>query len=495
MGDVYLEAFRAVFQPQVFIYLLIGTTVGLIIGILPGLGGTVGMSILLPFVFGLEPTAGIALLIGMAAVVHTSDTFPSVLLGVPGSAGSQATIMDGFPLAKQGRAGEALGAAFTASLLGGLIGAFVLGSVIFIARPLILAFGSPELFMMSLLGLGTVALVSSGGVAKGFAAGLFGMLLGTIGGAPAVAEYRFTFDMLYLFSGIPLAVLALGLFAIPEMVDLLVKGTTIAASTELSGSKLRGFRATIVNLRIVVMNSTVGVIMGMIPGVGGSVVDWIAYGATSSVVRDNSQFGKGDIRGVIGPESANNAKEGGALIPTLLFGIPGSGTGAILLGGLLLMGIQAGPNMAGRNLDVTLSIVWTLAIANAVGALACFAVSPWMARISSVPVKRLVPVLLVVMIAAAYQSSRSWGDVFLLGVIGLLGWALKYAGWPRAPILIGFVLSLASERYLHLSRSRYGWEWLQRPGVIVIAVVTCLLFVYSGIRSFKEGRSRASSQV
>lgn len=493
MGDVYLEAFRAVFQPQVFIYLLIGTTVGLIIGILPGLGGTVGMSILLPFVFGLEPTAGIALLIGMAAVVHTSDTFPSVLFGVPGSAGSQATIMDGFPLAKQGRAGEALGAAFTASLLGGLIGAFVLGSVIFIARPLILAFGSPELFMLSLLGLATVALVSGGGVAKGAAAGLFGMLLGTIGGAPAVAEYRFTFDMLYLFSGIPLAVLALGLFAIPEMVDLLVKGTTIAASTELSGGKLRGFRATIVNWRIVAMSSTVGVIMGMIPGVGGSVVDWITYGATSSVVRDNSQFGKGDIRGVIGPESANNAKEGGALIPTLLFGIPGSGTGAILLGGLLLMGIQAGPNMAGRNLDVTLSIVWTLAIANAVGALACFAVSPWMARISSVPVKRLVPVLLVVMIAAAYQSSRSWGDVFLLGVIGLLGWALKYAGWPRPPILIGFVLSLASERYLHLSRSRYGWEWLQRPGVIVIAVVICLLLVYSGIRSFKEGRSRASS--
>src|SRR5690625_4706771 len=208
------------------------------------------MAIVLPFVFGMDPFTGMALLIGMTAVIHTADTFPSVLLGIPGSAGSQATIMDGFPLAQKGEGSRALGAGFMASMIGGVLGGLALFFSIPIAKPLILAFGSPELLMLSLLGLSMVGILSGKNPIIGIAAGLFGLILGSIGGAPSTAEYRYTFDFLYLYSGIPLPILALGLFAFPVMVDLLVeKGGSIAKNAELKGGIIKGIRDTLSHKR------------------------------------------------------------------------------------------------------------------------------------------------------------------------------------------------------------------------------------------------------
>src|SRR5690625_5029727 len=213
MLELAFEALKIVLDPTRLGIMLIGIVIGSVIGVLPGLGGTVGMAIVLPFVFGMDPYTGMALLIGMVAVIHTSDTFPSVLLGIPGSAGAQATIMDGFPLAKKGEASRALGAAFFVSMIGGIFGGIVLFLAIPIARPLILAFGSPELFRLSLLGLSMVGILASDYPMRGVLTGLLGLILGTIGSAPAVTVYRYTFNSLYLSDGIPLAVLALCLFA------------------------------------------------------------------------------------------------------------------------------------------------------------------------------------------------------------------------------------------------------------------------------------------
>jgi putative tricarboxylic transport membrane protein len=474
-----LEALTVVLSPDRLLFVVLGVGVGLIIGLLPGLGGTVGMSILLPFIFGMDPVSGIGLLMGMAAVVHTGDTFPSVLLGVPGSSGSQATIMDGYPLAQQGEAARALGAAFFVSMIGGLIGAVALFGTISIARPLVTALGSPELFMLTLLGLSMVGVLARGSAVAGLLAGLFGMIIGTIGAAPGAPVYRYTLGQLYLYDGIPIAVLALGLFALPEMIDLLAANRSIARAQGLGGKRLDGVKDALKHRWLVVRSSIMGAALGVVPGVGGAVVDWLVYGVTQQTSRDNENFGKGDIRGVIGPESANNAKEGGSLIPTLLFGIPGSGTTAILLGGLILLGIQAGPTMVTDDLDVTLSIIWTLAIANVLGAGACFLLSGYIARISLIPAAKLVPFLLVIMVVASYQSTRHWGDIIAFFVIGLIGWVMKQLGWPRAPMLIGFVLALSAERYLHISMSRYGADWLLRPAVIVIGVLT-LLVIFGG---------------
>jgi TctA family transporter len=204
-------------------------------------------------------------------------------------------------------------------------------------------------------------------------------------------------------------------------------------------------------------------------------VDWISYGVAAQTSKDAAGFGKGDIRGVIAPESSNNAKEGGALIQTLLFGIPGSGTTAVLLGGLVLLGLQPGPRMIRSDLDVTLLIVWTLAVANVFGALCCVALSGLVARLATVRAAVLAPFLLVVMLAGAFQSTRSWGDLVAFLVIGLMGWVLRRLGYPLPPVLIGFVLAASIERNLWISMTRYGWSWLLAPGVIGIGVITVVL--------------------
>ena len=496
MFEAAAQALGLILQLDRLGWMVLGCAVGLVVGLLPGLGGTVGMSILLPFIFGMDPYSGVALLIGMAAVIHTGDTFPAVLIGVPGSAGSQATIVDGYPLARQGKAATALSAAFFVSMIGGIFGAVVLFGTLSVARPLVLALGSPELFMLAIFGLSMVGVLSVGSPLAGVVSGLAGLLIGTIGGAPGVPVYRYTFDWLYLFDGIPLPVLALGLFAVPEMLDLLAQRGQIAQGAKLTGSRLEGIREALRHKLLILRSAALGSALGIIPGIGGSVVDWIAYGVTKQTARDRDNFGRGDIRGVIGPESANNAKEGGALVPTLIFGIPGSGTTAMLLGGLVLLGIEPGPSMIKENLDVTLSIVWSLALANVFGAVACIVCAGWVARASVISANRLVPFLFIIITVAAYQSTRNWGDIIMLLVIGSVGWIMKQAAWPRAPLLIGFVLSLVTERYLHLSMSRYGLEWLTFPGVLIILAMIVIALVAGLLPDLRRrlAQARAASE-
>jgi putative tricarboxylic transport membrane protein len=486
MFEAAVDALLILFDPSRLVFMFLGIGVGLTVGILPGLSGPVGMSILLPFIYGMDPYSGMAMLIGMTAVVHTGDTFPSVLMGIPGSSGSQATIMDGYPLAQRGEANRALSASFFCSMIGGVIGAFTLFAVIPIAKPLILTFGSPELFMLAMLGLSMVSIVGGDSPLRGILTGALGLMLGTIGGAPAVPEYRYTFDIIYLFNGISLSILAMGLFAFPEMIDLLAADRSISKVAKLSGSWMEGIKDSIKHKWLLLRSSVLGSIIGFIPGLGGSVVQWISYGMAKQTTRDNENFGKGDIRGVIGPEAANNAIEGGALIPTLLFGIPGSGTTAILLGGLALMGLETGPKLMTTELTLTLTVVWTLVLANFIGAIACIALSKPISRISLISSKILVPFLLVLLLIGAYQITRSWGDFIAFLAIGFLGWIMKRLDWPRVPLLIGFVLALSAERYLWISMSRFGTDWLSRPGVIIIGVITILL-LFGGILIKKTG--------
>jgi TctA family transporter len=469
--EVIFQSLAVVLQPAHLLMLFCGVVMGLAIGILPGLGGIVGMTILLPVIYGMDPHSAFGLLIGMVAVIPTSDTFPSVMMGIPGSSASQATIMDGYPLAKKGEAARALGAAFTASLIGGLVGALVLTVIIPIARPLVLAFGSPELFMLALLGMSMVGVLSGNKPIRGILAAGIGVMIGALGDAPAVPEYRYTFGIDYLMDGIPLVVVGLGLFAFPEIVDLLIKGRSIADVATLGKGWLDGVKDTLRHKFIVLRCSAIGVVVGFLPGLGGSVVDWIAYGHIIQTTRDREKFGKGDIRGVIAPESANNAKEGGGLIPTFLFGIPGSGSMAVFLGGLLILGIQPGPSMVTENVDLLYTAIWSLALANVFGAILSIALSKQITRLTVIPFSYLAPFMVLIITFACYQATRSWGDLVALVLMGILGWVMKQYGWPRPAALIGFVLSDNLETYLFISVQRYGFEWLTRTGVIVLSAI------------------------
>ncbi|WP_281392401.1 tripartite tricarboxylate transporter permease [Salicibibacter cibi] len=254
MIEAAMQALATVLDPINLLFMLLGVLIGILIGILPGLGGTVGIALVLPFVFGMDPNSAIALMIGVLAVTQTSDTFPSVLFGIPGTAGSQATIVDGYPLAQQGHARRALSAAFISSMFGGIIGGIVLFLVIPIIRPVILSFGSPELFMLTLLGICIMGMLLGKKPTQGILIGLVGLLLGTIGAAPAAPEYRFTFDWLYLYDGIPLVVLVLSFFAIPELIQLVSSEKKISSTGKLEGSNYQGLVDVFRNKWLVVRN-------------------------------------------------------------------------------------------------------------------------------------------------------------------------------------------------------------------------------------------------
>lgn len=493
------DAFTLILQPQVLGYLVLGVVMGLAIGVFPGLGGIAGLSLLLPFMFGMEPILGLALMIGMVAVVPTSDTFASVLMGIPGSSASQATVLDGFPLAKKGEAARALSAAFSSSLFGGLMGAAFLTVFILIARPLVLAFGLPEMLMITLLGLSMVAILAGRVALKGVAAAGLGILVGTIGEASAGGSLRMsTYDIPYLVDGLKLVIVGLGIFAIPEIISLLRQDSSISRAEKLGGGWLSGVKDWWTNKWLSLRCSIIGVVVGVIPGLGGSVVDWIAYGHSVQSTKDKSNFGQGEIRGVIGPESSNNAKEGGGLVPTLLFGIPGSGSMAIFIGAVALLGsgqIEVGPAMLKNNLDITYSIIWLLALANVVGTLLCIAASGGIARLTTIRFTLVAPFLIMLISFAAFQSGQNFEDLIALFALGLLGIFLRRFDWSRPAFLIGFVLSSPVEKFMNqafqIARFRFrssmeaGYEYIFSPIVLVLIVIT-VVSVVLGIRQAKS---------
>ncbi len=479
MIEAALEALQIILQPSHFAYLALGVIVGIALGPIPGVGGLVGMTLLLPLTYGLDPAAGLAMLVGVGAVNNTSDTFPAILLGVPGGSGSQATIMDGYPLARQGQAGRALSASFMASMFGGLIGALVLTLALPVARPLILSFGTPELLMLSLLGLCTVGLLSGRTPILGLTAAALGLLLGTIGSAPVAPVTRYTFEIEYLFDGIPLIVLSMGLFALPEMVDILARGGAIATKMSSFGS---GWWEGVKDMRrhwwLVIRHSVIGAGIGAIPGLGSSIAAWLNYGYVIQRAKDKSRFGKGDIRGVIAPESANNAQEGGNLIPTLLFGVPGSAAMAILLAAMVVLGVQPGPKLLESNLSLVFVVIWSLAFANLMATGICIVLCRPISRMTLLPFKLIFPAIFILIVLGAFQSTRHIGDLVCLLLFGLLGWGMKRAGMPRPPLLIGFILAPMIERDLWVTVSRYDMEWLTRPGVLAMILLAAAVLSF-----------------
>ncbi len=466
------KAFITLMEPHRLMFLGLGCIMGLVLGIVPGIGGLTGTAMLLPFTFTMDPYSAFALLLGLGATTATGDPIPAVLFGVPGGAASAATVLDGHPMAKRGEAGRALSAAYMSSLMGGIFGAMLLAVSIPILRPVMLYLGSPELLAFSVLGISMVAVLSGNAPLRGIAAGCLGVMIAMIGSDPQTGTLRWTFESLYLWDGLPLTPVLLGLFALPELCDLLIARVAIAAGFEKADiykGQWQGVKDCFKNWWLILRCSWIGGGIGSIPGISASVVDWLAYGHALKTEKGAAQtFGRGDVRGVIASESSNNAKEGGALVPTVAFGVPGSATMAILLGAFLIHGLVPGPDMLTKNLSITYSMVWSVALANILGAGLCYAFSPQFARLATLRYTLILPAVLGIVYIGAFEASRSWGDLFALLLFGLIGWLMKQFKWPRPPLILGLVLGDSIERYMFISVERYGLSWMLRPVVAVL---------------------------
>jgi putative tricarboxylic transport membrane protein len=491
---------------ETFLYMMLGMAIGFAVGILPGLGGATTLALMLPFIYKMDPTTAFAFLLGSNAVTATTGDITSVLFGVPGEGICAATIVDGHPMAKRGEAGRALGAALMSSLVGAVFGAFILALAIPIVSPLVLSIGSAEFFMLAILGVTFVASLSGENVPKGLLAGGFGLVLAMVGLDPIESVPRFTFEgilgqdnSLFLWDGVSLISVTIGLFAIPEIIDLAVQGTSIAqegAPSKLSGV-MEGVKDTFRHWKLVLRCSGIGAYIGLIPGMGGGPAQWLAYAHAVQSSPDKERFGKGAVEGVLGPGAANNSKEGGSLIPTLAFGVPGSVSMAILLGAFVIQGIVPGPDLLNpaKYLNLTFSFVWIIVITNVITVAICFLFLNQMAKVTFVKGTYLIPFLLFLVYLGGFAEKNSFGDMLLVIIFGAIGWLMLKFNWQRPPLLLGLVLGGIAENNFFIASRIYGYKWLWHPGVLVIASIIlagiAFPYVQAWVKRFRRAEDAA----
>ena len=492
MIDIMFSAlFAMLTSPKTMGLMLIAVLIGLIVGATPGIGGRLSIALAIPFVFGMEMIPGAVFLLTMHAVNGTSGQISSIMFGVPGDGDDAATTIDGYPMAKKGEAGRALGASITASGLGGIVGAVVFAIMIPILEPVVLAFSPAEFFLLALLGITFIAFLAGGGsIFKGLIVGLYGMILSTIGMDPQTGTTRFAGDFLFLWDGLSLVTAVLALFAVPEMIALGVKGGSIAAvSMDAAKFSYRQLFQGVLEVPrhwwLALRTSVIGSMIGMVPGLGGSAAAWLCYGHAVQTSKHPERFGHGAVEGVIAPETASNAKEGGSLLPTLFFGIPGSSGMAVMMGAFLILGIQPGPKMITDHLDLVWTLIWALVVGNIIAVTFLLFITRWVAVLTFVNGAMLVPFIVVLVALGAYVNEGRWENLVILVVLSAIGYGLLRADWPRAPFVIGLVLGRIAEESLHKALQLWGMEFFLRPlSLVLIGLITATIAyaVYQNMR-------------
>ena len=469
-----IQGFSNIVHPHIFLAMLIGVGIGTFTAVMPqGFGTPLAYALLLPIVIKWQPLTGIALLIGVSAVSAICAAYLPVLFGIPGGAGSQATVLDGYPMGRKGEARHALGASFMAGGMGAVIGTVMLALSIPVAQPLIYLLGSPELAVIIFWGLTMIAVLAGREPLKGLIAAAFGLLLSTIGQQEQSGIMRYVFDQIYLLDGFTLSIVAVALFGIPSALNLAL--TKIGVEQEpapLKGSLLDGVKDTLREWWLVLRCSGLGVWVGLVPGIGAQTVDWLAYAhAAQSCKGAKDTFGKGDVRGVIAPESANDAKDGGDLMSVLLLGIPQGTTTALFIVALLAWGFVPGPEMVRKHADLIFSIIWIQGMSGIIGTLIGFVLANQLARLALVRYTIIVPLILTFVLLGAFSANRDPLDLVTVVAFGVLGYFMWRLGYPRPALILGFVLGALLEKYLYRSVASYGFAWLQFPSVIILLIL------------------------
>ncbi|MEV6119261.1 tripartite tricarboxylate transporter permease [Streptomyces sp. NPDC052077] len=490
MLDQLGSALQQVVAPESLVMLLLGVVIGFVVGILPGLGGAVTLALLIPITFGMDPVPAFSLLLGMYVVCAIAGDFTSVLFGIPGEASAAAMVLDGFPLNKKGQAGRALGAALASAVIGAVFGVAVLTALIPVISPLVLSIGPPELFAIGLLGLAFVASLSGKNMFKGSIMAALGVVLSLVGLDPNTGMPRYTFGLLELWEGIGIVPVVVGLLGGAELLQIMLdkdNRTRHLGRPEVGGIRM-GLFETVRHWFLVLRASAIGVAVGIVPGLGGSMAQFIAYGHAKQTSKHPERFGKGAIEGVIAAGATSTAKDGGALVPTIAFGVPGSVSMAVMLGAFVILGLDPGPAMLTSDLDVTLSMVWIVVLATFAAAALGYVLLRPLTHLTRVKGRVLVPGLVLLLTLGAYSESNSFADVLVMLVFLAAGVLAVRWKWPVVPLLLGLVLGGILERYFILSHSLYDWEWLGRPSVIAIVAVAVVLVASQILRALRMRR-------
>lgn len=477
--DALLRGFELSILPWNLFLMVAGTTVGIVIGALPGLGPTTGIALLIPLTFGMQASSALLLAAGIYMGAIYGGSITSILLGIPGTPTNAATVFDGYPLSRQGRCLEAQGASLVASAVGGLLSSLCLMFLTPLVSRSVLYFGASEQFMLAIFGLSVIALSSKESFLKGLLGGFLGLAISTVGFDAITGYNRFNFNIVYLDDGIPFMAMVVGLFGLSQAITLAEEATAISTDTQLTGSIGAGAKAVFTHWWLTLRSSLIGMFFGIVPGVGGSASSMLAYSFAERSVSaaERETFGKGNIKGVIAPEASNNGTVGTALIPTLAFGIPGSPTAAVMMGLLMIHNILPGPRLFQEVPDTLYTFFWGLIYTCFVMVLIAWPLIKVFAKVTLVPYQVLVPSIVMLCVLGAFSIRGYIFDVFVMLIFGFLGYFLRKAKYPMVCIILGLVLGAMTEANLSRSLMIYGdlsFLWT-RPLTLILVVMT--LFV------------------
>lgn len=479
------QGIAALWSVQNILILAGGVTLGMIVGVMPGLGPSAGLAILLPLTFGMDPTSAIVML---AAVYYGSmygGTITSVLINTPGESATVASTFDGYPLAKQGRAGPALVMAAIASFVAGTVGAVLISFFAPATASLARTFGPPELFLIVVAGLLTLIVIIGKNRMLGVLSALIGFGLATVGVDVGVGEQRYTFGSSELINGIDFVPVAIGLFGVGEILYTLWRGghkeTRVMKKVPMGS---RAFWPTRKDFKdsngSIVRGSFLGFLVGTAPGAGATVASLMSYNLEKSVSKHPERFGKGAMAGLTGPEAANNGASAGAMVPLLTLGIPGSGATAVLMAGFLMWGLQPGPLLMEQNPDFAWGLIASMYLGNVMLLLINIFMIPAFANVSRVPFRVLAPIIIVLCVLGTYTVHGSIIEVGVMLVCGVLGFFMRRFGMSPAALVIALVLGPLAEETLRQTMVIFGGDataFLDRPTSVGILIAIGLLLL------------------
>jgi len=497
MWDGIATGLTTVLVPTNLLLVVTGCVAGTFIGMLPGLGPISAIALMIPITYGFDPSSGMILMAGVYYGAIFGGSTSSILINAPGVAGTVATSFDGYPMAQSGQAGKALAVAAIASFAGGTIAAILLMLAAPALAQVSLSFQSPDYLMLMILGLTAVsAFAARGQVVQALIATIIGLMLATIGTDPSAGVQRFTFGSLDLVDGISFLLLAMATFALSEALMTVLKGTDLSPRAEVAAEgkfgSLKISREEAGQITPVVARSSIlGFFVGVLPGAGATIASFLAYGMERALapIKEKSKFGRGSIRGVAAPETANNAACTGSFVPLLTLGIPGSGTTAVMLGALISYGVQPGPQLFQNNPEVFWSVIISMYIGNMILLVLNLPLIPYIARLLLLPHQLLVPIILFFSLIGVYLVSFNTFDIFMMTGFAVAAIFLRLFGYPMAPLILGFILGGMIEDNLQRTMTLYdgsvSFLW-QRPVSLAITILIVAVILVPISRSLRK---------